>query len=242
MWWWAVDNARADENAALYRINEPVSSRRYTRVDGQPAIARWRNQKGPFEAWTFADGQVEHYRRYDGRKLIEEAWFDADGDRFASIDVAANTVLVHGRTDVSVPIGSWPAQAWGSIVIHAPWVTSDADHLEATFDDGLRFRLAWASAEDVTSDAFRDGLQSRCACELVDRAAGFTPLGRGVRYLVLRPEVGQPRLGEVWAVPVGDRVLLAAYDAPTTSDPVGVDDPAVRLARGRALMARLELR
>lgn len=234
--------ALASPDRPFPRQGETVRVRQYAKVEGEPPIARWRNKAGAFEAWTFPDGTVEHYRRYDKRVLVEERLFDATGGPLATITYEAETpveVVVHGRSDRAVPARGWEPYLYEGAVLRVPGepvVEADGASAWAIGAGALRLRTL-DDAADVWSDDFRAGVGEACGCVLLDRTTAFVQGVAGARYLVRLPDPDRPLLGELWAFPHRGRTLLIAFLAPAGPDPVGVDDPALRLAEGRAIVS-----
>lgn len=247
MWWLASVALAATptpRSVDFLRVDDTTSVRRYNRITGRPATGRGRDSKGKYEAWVFRDGQIERVREWNGRRLVAESQYDAVGDPWATVDfgdAAPTEVVVHGRTDTTVAVGAWHAAPFGAVALRLPPVTSrDDGTLVADVAGGGQWRAAWAPADDVFADAFRDGLSAGCACDVVDRYTVFADGRAGAGYLIAIPGLAAPRLGEVWAFPDPSGTLVLTYSAPTTAGPVGVDDPAVRLAPGRAIVALLK--
>jgi hypothetical protein len=241
MWTFFLALASAAPDVDFLHTSDSPKSARYLKVDGQPARARLKNAKGPFEAWVWRDGRLARYRLWDGRTLVEEVRFDAVGDRWATLriaDGAVSTVVVHGRTDTEVDVSRWATFRYGAASVRLPEVQHDGDALASWPGDGA-FRATWGPTGDPYSDAYRDGLVATCACEVVDRYTVFADGQAGAAYLVRMPGVATPRLAEVVAFPRPEGTLLIAFSAPTGFDPPGVDDPAARLAMGRAVLATL---
>lgn len=240
LWLFAAIALAAPDEDFLHTADVPKTAR-YLKVDGAPPRARLKNTKGEYEAWVWRDGRLFRYRKWDGRTLVEDARFDAVGDRFATlryVDGAVAEVVVHGRTDMSVPIAAWHERALGAVTLTLPPVEHRADgSLEAWPADGGDWRAVWAPVGDPFAESFRDGLFATCACEIVDRYTVFADGRAGAGYLVRIPGPDAPRLGEVDAFADPSGTLVLAYTAPTSLAPVGVDDPAVRLAPGRAIVA-----
>jgi hypothetical protein len=238
--WLLLAAALAAPDAPLVREEAPIkSSQRYMKVDlGPPAIARWRNSKGTYEVWAFRDGQVEHFRRWDGRKLAEERFFDAVGDAFVTVawaEGAPTEVTVHGLGgDRVVDTKTWTDTALPGLTLRAPSPELGADGtLAARTSEGV-FRAAIGPEADVRSDAFRDGLAETCGCRVVDRATAFVDGRTGVRYLVELPDPDAPAVGEIWAVPVPAGTLVATWTAAAPASPAEL---SMRLATGRAILA-----
>lgn len=236
----------APRSVDFLRVDASTTVRRYAKISGRPATARNRNPKGKYEALVFGDAQVERAREWDGRHLVAELQYDAVGDPWATVRFGhdgPDDVAIHGRTDVTVTVGPWHDVPYGAATLRLPPITSRTDGtLSAEIAGDGQWHAAWAPADDVFADGFRDGIRARCACEVVDRYTVFADGRAGAGYLVSIPGLAAPRLGEVWAFPDPSGTLVLTYSAPTTAEPAGVDDPAVRLATGRAIVALVRWR
>ncbi len=243
MFWLFAAIATAAPDEDFLRVADTPKVARYLKVDGSPARARLKNAKGPYEVWVWRDGRLARYKRWDGKKLLEDARFDAVGDPVATLryaDGVVTEVVVRGRTDANVSIAAWKERAFGAATLVLPPLEHHADgSIEAWPVEGGDWRAVWAPVGDPFSETFRDGLVATCACEVVDRYTVFADGRAGAGYLVRVPGPDAPRLGEVEAFADVSGTLVLAYTAPTGFDPVGVDDPAVRLAPGRAIVALL---
>lgn len=243
MFWLLASIAAAAPDEDFLHVADAPKTARYLKVDGTPPRARLKSAQGPYEAWVWRDGRLARYNRWDGKTLVEDARFDAVGDPVATLryaDGAVTEVVVHGRTDASVPVAAWQSRPLGAATLVLPPVEHHADgSIEAWPVDGGDWRATWAPVGDPFSEAFHDGLYATCACAIVDRYTVFADGRAGAGYLVRVPGPAGARLGEVEAFPDATGTLVLAYTAPTTSEPVGVDDPAVRLAPGRAIVALL---
>ena len=217
LWLFEAIATAAPDGDFLHTADVPKTAR-YLKVDGTPPRARLKNAKGPYEAWVWRDGRLARYKRWDGRKLLEDARFDAVGDPVATLrfaEGAVTDVVVHGRTDVTVAIAGWSERAFGAATLTLPALEHHGDgSIEAWPADG-DWHAVWAPVGDPFSETFRDGLFATCACDVVDRFTVFADGRAGAGYLVRMPGLDVPRLGEVdvFADPSGTLVL--AYTAPT---------------------------
>lgn len=223
------------------RVAEVPRVARYQRVDGRPARARGKGPRGPVEAAVWRDGTVAWDRRWDGRRLVEERRYDAMGDRWATLryeEGEVRGVVVHGRTDADVAVDTWATVAYGAVELRLPPVTHRTDGtLQVTLPSGRELRAAWLPAESPFEETFEQGLYEGCACEIVDRYTVFADGRAGAGFLTSRQSAEGPILGELWAFQDPQGLLVLTATAPTGLEPVGVDDPAVRLAAGRAMVA-----
>ncbi len=227
--WAAIAVARPDE--PFPRRDEPVVVRRFQRVDG--ARARYRNSKGSFEVWAFPNGDIEHYRLWDRKKLVEQRWFNALGDPLVSVnyvDMNPIVAIVHGGEDHSVAVEHWVDTSFGPWRIPAP----NADQAGSWDLPELHAQSTWTTdVLDVWSTPFQQGLLLGCACILLDRTTAWVDGRIGARFILHAPSASDPQLGEVWAVPSPEGTLIFSYSAPGTPDEPDIAGP---LATGRAMM------
>jgi hypothetical protein len=235
--------AFAEVDRPFHRDDEVPTPKRYTSVDGRPARAHKRNTTGAWEAWTFADGTVEHAVRWDKKHPAGEVWYDEAGDSWANAVFADDKIIavtVHGIADRTIDVSAWaespfPAAAPVVVLSVPPVAEADGVGTIALPDGVMRVRIGPKS--DVFADGFRDAFTTACACDLLDRQTWFVGGKAGAHYLFAVADPDAPQVGEAWAVPLGDATFLATYVTAAGGDPPGVDDTAVRLAPGRAAIA-----
>jgi hypothetical protein len=243
MWLLSLNLAFAIPDAPFPRHGEDLVVKRYSRVDGDgPLRPRTRNANGPIEAWTFPDGTIEHYARYERRTLIAEHRFDATGQPLTTtrfVEGAPIEVDVHGAATTTVPVGSFSEHHLGGAALRAPGAPVTTGDVSVWASDEGWFRMRWLPASsDVFTDAFRDGLAAECACTLLDRTTAWIDGRPGVRYLVRMPDRDRPLEGEVWAVPTDGVTLLVSFLA-RHADGADRGDLSARMALGRAIVSML---
>jgi hypothetical protein len=233
--------ALASPDRPLPRLGEALESRRYWTVEGDgPVRPKWRNRRGRVQAWTWPDGIIEHYIRYEKGVPVALHRFDAGGrprTTTALEDGAPVRVTVHGLEDVEVEVGSWTEVRFEGVALRVPGPgRSTAEGLAWDLPHG-RLAVRWidAPAEALTDPAFAADLARACACDVQDRAATWLDSRPAVRFRAWVPHPDAPRTAELWAVPIADRVLLMGLTV------AGQDLHAVdpRLATGRAIAALL---
>lgn len=216
----AVPLALADADRPLLRVDQVARPARFQKVTpGPPARARLKGG-GPYVAWVWRDGVIEHYERSEKGRLVESAYFDPHGVGVLTVGWA------DGRpARAEVPAGDHAAVFDTSAWAWVPWpaeapvaqlllpVGADPAAGVAFGAGTLRLDVLPPGA-DPLSDTFRDGLAATCACQLVDRNAVIVDGAAGVRYLALTQRGLQPELLEIWAVPTPKGTLAAVWATP----------------------------
>ena len=237
IWLVLAPMAAASAQRSLPRVDEALQTRRYWAVEvdaSGTARPRWRNRRGKHQCWTWPDGVAEHCHTYDGRKVVEHVYYDASGRRVITAtleDGAPTEVTVHGLVPAVVPVGDWVEHPVGPLQLLAP--TADGDRWSVA-DGELRTATTPAGDESVFDDRFRAELQAWCACVVEDRTSAWIDGVAGVRYRIRHPHPSSPSVGEVWAVPKGDQVVLIGFVVPGGP---GLSEVERRLAGGRATVA-----
>lgn len=213
----------------------PLVERRYARLDGddrEPASPRWRRRSsGDFVVWERPDGTVQRAHTLERGHLVRDRVYDLHAYPSVTVtwaDDVPTEAVVHLATPVPIPLDGWTPQTLPDATVHAP-AAADGDGRIALGDAGLR---VWtAPPEPVWSDAFRDAVAEGCGCTVVERTAVWVDGQPGVRIRLRAAALGRAPEHDLWAVPRGDHLWLAAFTAPPDADP----DRA--LAPGRALLA-----
>ncbi len=225
----------------LLRLRQPVRTVRYTSAtfrEGQPPSLRGRGRSGPIEAWVWPDGTAARIQRATGRGASEVHWLDPSGlpwvtvhlDRAGAIDAVS-----HQYPDVAVELAGWTAATVGPATLRGPGaaaVTAD----DARWGDrtGLTARFV-AGPINIGAPAFAEGLSEACACVLTERTTALAGSTAGLRFSVALPRPGRSEIGELWAFPNADGVLVLSWTAPRSDDPTHPE-----LAPGRVAVALLE--
>ena len=208
--------ATAGPDSPFPRAEEAVRVRRYVKVEGDgPVRGKWRKSTGPVEAWTFPDYTIEHYRLWEGRNLLEEHFFRADGQPSVTIVHGGGrpqqATVNLGTTQVELDLKAWTEHAVGGSVFLAPSEPDGEQDAQTWSLEGAQVRMqVVGGSSDVFGDDFRDGLTETCACVVEDRTTVWVQGTAAARYRVRLPAPGADRIGEIWAVPHGERVVLVA--------------------------------
>ena len=234
MWlliWGAV--TLANPNRPFPRLDDTTLVRRYDRVEGEgPVRPRWQRRDGRIQAWTFGDGTVEHYQRYEGQ-LVEELRFDAAGDPLSSIhfvDEKPQKVIVHsfGEVDVS----SWQSHSVFGLQLLAPSApTVDGGRSTFALTEGTLIVEPVKGPADPFADDFGRGLEETCACLIVDRSTRWIDGRPAARYHLAMPHPDDPQLGELWATSVDNMVMLILWTASESAPHQETGRAIVALAR-----------
>lgn len=234
----------ADPSRHLARTGEALTERTWWTVDAfdeGPARPKWKNRRGLWRCWTFPDGIAARcIGRKKGAKVpFVDRHFDGGGRPTTSLSFdesgAWTEITVHGTTEAKIDVRAHHEVVLGSMQFSGPTLPSEQDgpvHW-ALPDGSLDLRLAEASS-DVFDPAFTIALRERCACVIEDRTATWLGGVQAVRHRIRIPDPDHPRVAEIWALPDGDRVLVATW---TTSAEGSLDEVQARLAPGRAWLS-----
>jgi hypothetical protein len=225
----------------LLRLRQPVRTVRYTTAtfrDGQPPSLRGRGRSGPIEAWVWPDGTAARVQRASGRGASEVRWYDPSGLPWVTVHLERGDpvdAVSHQYPDVAIDLAGWTSATVGPAAVRGPGVarvTADATH----WGDGAHWTARFvAGAIDVGAPGFAEGLSEGCGCVLTDRTTALAGQTAGVRFSVALPRPTQSEIGELWAFPRTDGVLVLSWTAPRSDDPTHPE-----LAPGRIAVALLE--
>lgn len=228
--------AWAAADRPLPRVDEILQTRRYWAVEGDgPYRPRWRNRRGKHQCWTWPDGIAEHCDRYEGRQVVERRQFGAGGHLLATTTITADgptQVTVHGISPVQMDVAAWSTRPLGALTLRAPTDASSDTWVVA--DGTIRVNRVPMGDGDLFGPDLRRGLRAWCACVIEDRSTAWIDGVTGVRYRVRHPHPTAPVVGEVWAVPQGDDVVLIGF---VVAGGGPLPDVERRLAGGRATIA-----
>lgn len=225
----------------LLRLRQSLRTVRYTSAtfrEGQPPSLRGRGRSGPIEAWVWPDGTAARIQRATGRGASEVHWLDPSGLPWVTVQLAragAVDAVSHQYPDVAVDLAGWTTATVGPATLRGPGaaaVTAD----DARWGDEARLTARFvAGAVDVTAPGFAEGLSEACACVLTARTTALAGSTAGLRFSVALPRPGRSEIGELWAFPTPDGMLVLSWTAPRSDDPTHPE-----LAPGRVAVALLE--
>lgn len=239
--WALVAQADPWTGSPVPRAGEQPTPDSYGRIDGLeggPATARWRRSRGPYRAWLFADGQVEHFEKLSGERVPEERYYAASGELAVAIErpeEGPTRLIVALEQPTTLIASGWEPHRLGPVELELPpGATGDARRLMVEGEDwALLASLESIVAQPLAAD-FVDGLRATCGCELLDATAVWLDGQPGVRFLTRPLIVDPPQLAELTILPLEEHTLMLAYR-------VARDAPASERARGRAILALARL-
>lgn len=186
-------------------------------------VPRLRKANAPNKAWVFPDGVAARVQVRAGSALAEDRVYSATGDLYAAVFFRAGSpyeVRVPWEGAVTaVPVADWALLHDAGAALRLPQgaqLEGGEGRLSAS---SWRFAWAWSeSPEKVGSDAFFADLSARCGCTVEDRHSVWIDGAWGVRFRAAPDEGG---LAELWAIPRGDRVFMAAFSGTAAEAPIG---------------------
>ncbi|MBT3217816.1 MAG: hypothetical protein HN348_01885 [Proteobacteria bacterium] len=235
MWlliWGAMTLANPDR--PFPRLEDETQARRYDRVEGEgPLRPRWRRRDGRILAWTFRDGTIEHYERYEGRQVVEEHRFDAVGDPLSTIHFSENKpqkVVIHRFAEVDV--SSWQDHSLGGLQILTPTTPSvDGGRHTISLTNGTFIAEPVKGPADPFADDFARGLEETCRCLIVDRSTRWIDGRPSAHYHLYMPHPDVPQTGELWATSVNNMVMLLLWSTSQEASHKETGRAIVALAR-----------
>lgn len=237
-------SAHADPERPLARVDDELTTRVWYTVDGPPARPKWRNRKGRFTCTTWPDGLARRCIEAVSNEQHIDRRYDVAGMLAAEITLTedrASAIEIHGAESTELDLSDWAQLALPDLVAWAPpgaTLTEDGALEWRDVDRTVRLSRRPVADPVVLDESFRIGLQASCGCVLEDRQTASLGQRRGVRYRVRLPHPTAPRVGELWAVPLGTRLLVLISTVETDPDPRAVERA---LAPGRAVAALLQL-
>lgn len=202
--WWLLLHAIAND---LGRHDQPIKEVRYTKVEGDgPAVGKWRNSRGPFLAWQFPDGQIEHVETWDGKVRTTTRSFGSDGRPEATVDWATGRVTVHFAPPVVVDTSGWVELVVGGLSLRAPpTLLAAGDRVWS----GGGLSVALQPAADPFIDTFQAEVAATCGCAIEARRTAWIAGHPGLHLRLERPD----RTADLFAVPLADGLLVLASSA-----------------------------
>lgn len=237
-------SAHADPERPLARVDDELTTRVWYTVDGPPARPKWRNRKGRFTCATWTDGLAQRCVETVRKGQHIDRRYDVAGMLAAEITLTedrASAIVIHGAEPTELDLSDWAQLALPGLVAWAPpgaTLTDDGALVWRDVDHIVRLSRRPVAEPLVFDESFRIGLQASCGCVLEDRQTAFLGHQRGVRYRVRLPHPTAPRVGELWAVPLGTRLLVLTSTVQTDPDARAVERA---LAPGRAVATLLQL-
>lgn len=218
------------------RVDEVLRVRRYARIDdhGHP---QWRRRRGPIEGWTFPDGSVEHWNRWERGAVVETRRFNAASLPLTTVHYGEGptSVTVHGRLDQTIDVSGWTTHELAGARIRVPH-GPDRGAI-----DGGEYSVSSLGATDPFDETFAAGLSVACGCIVLDRTTTWLQGQPAARFQIYIPGT-QPRAGEVWAIPrVGADILAVTWTSSVDSRVLSEGVDLATLAPGRAILALVEL-
>lgn len=236
---WIAAAYAQDVPADLLRLRQPLAEVHFAKLvaapPDRPPVLRGRARSGPITAWVWPDATVARWRRATGRGAWEERWYDASGIpaltvRWAGAAPVSASVVAFPPTEVD--LAGWTGTAIGPATVLGPGVAVPADDGTFWMTPAGNLGAWWSEPADPADPAFAAGMQDACGCLLVDRTTALAGTVAGIRWTARAPHPRTSAIGEIWAFPRADGVLVLTWTAPETVDPAHPE-----LAPGRVASA-----
>ncbi len=224
---WAAAAYAEEVPADLLRLRQPLAEVHFTKLvsalPDRPPVLRGRGRSGPITAWVWPDATVARWRRATARGAFEERWYTAEGIPALTVSWAGGAAIsasIASFPPVDVDLAGWTGAPVGPATVSGPGAGAPAD--DATWWTGPAGTLGayWVPGQaDPADPAYQAGLADGCGCILADRTTALAGTVPGIRWTLRAPHPQTPGIGELWAFPRADGVLVLTWTARETVDP-----------------------